>query len=411
MSASLKSMAKAAAVAAAGSVGQLLVKQLRSHLGLGGSGQLAMKNKTVRNQRKRGNPARRGPSRPGNRDELTVTMPEAFGSISRRKGPVMARSGRALPCRYLGTGISSTRVSGSEISNIEVVVQSSAGTGTFALFNIPSSASSGEVNLGPAEIGPLRLIEEAEVWQFYAIRSLRVRFRTSTTVGASTAGIQTAIGIIESQSVPISALSGNLNTWQEVDALENSMNFIAWQNCEFQVSRNGEKLFNTTNTTAVGPTDRFQFALVGYTDATFGSTGTLVLGYLEFDYICDFYGAMPYFGTADAPTQRKRFVKVPNEIGPDGLRRKVFDASVSDAHKSNSSPLKEEVKEFMPVLVAPQTPLEYHVVTEMTQHDGTSQKFYTNGSVTSPGLSQLPVAHEVSRPSSSSSLVQRFIGR
>jgi hypothetical protein len=409
MSASLKSMAKAAAVAAAGTVGQLLVKQLRSHLGLGASGQLAVKMKTGKHQRKSGKTRRGPPTRMGGRDERTALAPEAFGSVTRRKGPVMSRTGRALPCRYLGTGISSTRVSGSEISNISIIVQSTAGTGTYALNY--QGTNSGDINLGPAEIGPLRLLEEAEVWQFYAIRYLRVRFRTSTTVAANVAGIQTALGIIESQSVTVNATSGNLNSFQETDALENSMNFIAWENCEFSLSRNGEKLFNTTNTASVGPTDRFQFALVGYTDAIFGTSGSIVLGYLEFDYICDFYGAMPYFGSGDTPTQRIRPERPRVVVGSDGLRRIDSVASVSDDHKSNSSPLKEEVKEFMPVLVAPQTPLEYHVVTEMTQNDGTSQKFYTNGSVSSSGSSSLPSTHEVSRPSSSSSLVQRFIGR
>lgn len=224
-------------------------------------------------------------------------------------------TGKAQICRLLGNFVSSSRVTDTEVMNLLVVTQqSTSSNGTYALYF--GGASTGSINIGPAEIGPNRLFDVAGEFAFYAIRALRIRFVPAVTLSQTPQSSSlTAIGLSRTKNLGTATAptNGDIVNFQDVRALENSFSCLGWERAFLNVRHNGEQYWEcVSNGSISSPNQRFQFEMFGFSDSQSGGSGTssTLVGYLEADYVVDLYEAIPNVGQAiSLQTKYKDFLK------------------------------------------------------------------------------------------------------
>lgn len=282
-------------------------------------------------------------------------------SLVRRVNRRMAEfSGKAQLSRYLGTGISCTRFSGTELMNYQLVAPNNTVTSNVALFSIVTATLIGQLNIGPFELGPFRLTDVGKTYCWYAIRRLRLRAISTCTPTSIAGSTQVSLGLIRNNTTIGSTGSPGVDIVTKqahVDAMDHSVTFPLWNNAELDYTYDGDQVFSTDASDVNGgvfPDQQYQLAMFAIGDANSGSGSNLLGSTLESDYVVDFYIKRPDINQGvtlkecpqtGLPFREPKYGRLGTDKTVDGIsgialpkgRGPFVSVSVSDDdHKSNA---------------------------------------------------------------------------
>jgi hypothetical protein len=227
---------------------------------------------------------RRRRSRRGDEDSVT-TVPVSYGT-KRGNDTLGLRFGRAQRRTDAGDGVGSLRCTGEDLYYNYVVNNN---TDTQA-FNGPA----GNLGITPNNFAPNRLVHIAQVYAFYAVRRLEVRY--VNRVGSSTNGVL-ALGISENDYMFSGAhpgITNDLAGFADVCSLRPRVVTPCWEPSRLIYTYDGPKVWNTSlfNSGGIDTNQTVQANMFGRFDAAAGSTTTM--GYLETRFVVDFYQEIPW---------------------------------------------------------------------------------------------------------------------
>jgi hypothetical protein len=217
-----------------------------------------------------------------------ITNPAALGFILPRAS--LARSGKAQVMTDQDSG-SSERIVGCDLLN--TAIQSTVSTGVLAYSNPDSvfgtAAKFNWYPLTPSTISN-RLAAIEEMYQWYAIRDLKVRYIPncgSTSAGSVALGITTDVEIY-----------GEINAPSQQQVLEFNPALLApvWGASMMEMKFRGTKLFECFNTSNTELNLGIQAALVM---SGVGPVVATVTGQVWLDYVIDFYQQVPLLSAVD----------------------------------------------------------------------------------------------------------------
>jgi hypothetical protein len=282
--------------------------------------------------------------------EGTQLAPVVMGNFEmKRRGNNML--GRPQICRELGSFTASTRAADTELTYMSIALAKSSAAGAYALYLRDITTLVGGDAIGPQEIGPNRLKIIASTYAWYAIRYLKLKFKTSCSTSSVQGATQFSFGLVRSRGLgwgPTEDL-GNVASQQDVDALNTSVTWAGWQNAELVYKYDGDRVWSTIqNGGTLNSEQCFQLSSYCFGDAQNTADTTLLAANVEAEYVVDFYESVPSVGQSSDLQDNTKVIR-----DHDGLKvvsdhtcqlrsnrlsmRQSVSTTVSQSHKSLSS--------------------------------------------------------------------------
>lgn len=214
-------------------------------------------------------------------------------------------------CRELGSFTKSERSVSTELSNFSLVAPPNTVTSLAALFNNVTSSLQPVLYIGPAEAGPTNLTSIAKNYCFYALRSLRIKSKTSSSPTSVAGTTQVSVGVVRNTSMngTVGSPGSDIVSKQaHVDAMDKSLTLSLWENGNLTYTYNGDRVWSTDNTdsaVSLNPEQQFQLAMYAFGDANSGTSSSIQGSNIEIDYVCDFYEARPNIAQGSTLNEQK----------------------------------------------------------------------------------------------------------
>lgn len=182
-----------------------------------------------------------------------------------------------------GSSTVGIRIVGSDIFTYNINVPN-----TNATYNRMNGSGAGYCAVSPGNVSP-RLLQMEELFQFYAFRKLIFRYRPAIYQGITTWGSDyTALGFMQSYDGQMPA-GNDSKGFQKTKEMVPSVSFTNWCPAQLVYNFTGTRVWECDKGTETESENLYQGMLVSFGTSAATASGVVTLGYLEVDYVIDFY--------------------------------------------------------------------------------------------------------------------------